>query len=380
MSDRRAAARPRPVADAPVAELTAAAPELSKRWLMALIASADLGDAARLPVAELAREAPALIVALVRSLASDADLASLAPHGEAAALAARAGRLGGARDPGEAVRAVEALRVVLWDALLDELRGAGPAQVGELAARLGHATAEVAAAAAGAGPAEAPNSAALPADAAWSPSPGFSPPAADGPPPMGDLAADRALSDLRPGDPDVADPVIPFAAPPTIPGPRAAIGNVPDEGPAAWIGSIGRRLERFAEDRRPFAAMLIEIADIDRLRHALEAGDLSTIVGAVETALSGELRPADVLTREGPGRYWLVTPETDAEGARLLAERLARAVHAGAEHRGAPLQVAIGMAVCPDDGHEAAALAARADVGVYAARAAGRATAPADVS
>jgi predicted signal transduction protein with EAL and GGDEF domain len=40
--------------------------------------------------------------------------------------------------------------------------------------------------------------------------------------------------------------------------------------------------------------------------------------------------------------------------------------------------VAIGFAVCPDDGNEPAALAARADVGVYAARAAGRATAPAD--
>jgi diguanylate cyclase (GGDEF)-like protein len=184
---------------------------------------------------------------------------------------------------------------------------------------------------------------------------------------------------LRPRDPDAADLVIPFAAPPTIPGPRAAISDVPDEGPAAWIESIGRRLERFAEDRMPFAVLLIEIADIDRLRHAVEVGDLAAVVAAVERALSGELRPADVLTREGPGRYWLVTPETDADGSRLLAERLARAVHAGAEHRGAPLQVAIGMAVCPDDGHEAPALAARADVGVYAARAAGRPTAPLDV-
>ena len=171
--------------------------------------------------------------------------------------------------------------------------------------------------------------------------------------------------------------MIPFATTP-IPGPRVAIGDVLDEGPAAWIGSIGRRLERFAEDGMPFGVLLIEVADIDRLRHATEPGELAAVVGAVERALSGELRPADVLTREGPGRYWLVTPETDQDGARMLAERLARAVHAGAEHRGVPLQVAIGMAVCPADGQEAAALAARADVGVYAARAAGQATAPAD--
>ena len=161
MSDRRAAARPRPVADAPVAELIAAAPELSKRWLMALIASADLEEAARLPIAELAADAPALIEVLVRSLASDADLARLGPHGEAVALAARAGLLGGARDPGEAVRAVEALRVVLWDALIDALRDAGAAQVGDLAARLGHATSEVAAAAAARQAAVAPPLAAV---------------------------------------------------------------------------------------------------------------------------------------------------------------------------------------------------------------------------
>jgi len=47
-------------------------------------------------------------------------------------------------------------------------------------------------------------------------------------------------------------------------------------------------------------------------------------------------------------------------------------VASGASHRGVPLAVTIGSAVCPDDGTDAAALAARADVGLYAARAAGR--------
>jgi GGDEF domain-containing protein len=151
-----------------------------------------------------------------------------------------------------------------------------------------------------------------------------------------------------------------------------------EEGPAAWIGSIGRRLERHAEDGLPFAVLLIEVPDIDRLAQAESAEELTRLIVSVERALSEELRPADVLTRETRGRYWLVSPETDGSGARTLAERLARTVRLSASHRGVGLEVAIGVAVCPQDGGEAARLAAHADVGVYAARAAGQSIAPAD--
>lgn len=380
MSEPRATA-PRPVADAPVEELQAAAPELAKRWLMALIATHDLAHAPRLPVGALADEAPALIAGLLRSLSSDAALEQLL-RGADAETARRAGTIAGARDAPDAVRAVEALREVLWDALIDALREARPAQVADLAARLGHAAAQVAALAAGAAPTGAT---AAPAPAAGAPAaPTAPPPAPAAPPAPAPAGTGPGVGEPTLGGPEPSTAgrreatVVPFAAPATLPG-HSEITDTPDEGPAAWIGSIGRRLERFAEDRRPFAVLLIEIADIDRLRSAIDAAPLSELVAAVERALGAELRPADVLTREGPGRYWLVTPETDHTGAAMLAERLAEAVRAGAEHRGVPLNVAVGTAVCPDDDEEAAGLAARADVGVYAARAAGRATAPVGV-
>jgi GGDEF domain-containing protein len=150
------------------------------------------------------------------------------------------------------------------------------------------------------------------------------------------------------------------------------------EEPAAWIASIARRLERHREDRLPFAVLLVEIVDFDRLAQAEPQGELARLTDHVERAISAELRPADLLTREAVGRYWLVTPETDTLGARNLAERLARTVRLSARHRGVPLELAIGIAVCPEDGRDASALAAHADVGVYAARAAGRPVAPAD--
>jgi GGDEF domain-containing protein len=150
------------------------------------------------------------------------------------------------------------------------------------------------------------------------------------------------------------------------------------QGPSAWISAIGRRLERHREDRLPFAVLLVEILGIERLAHSEAPAELARLIDHAERAIGAELRPADLLTREALGRYWLVTPETDTAGARQLAERLARTVRLAARHRGVPLELAIGIAVCPDDGREASALAAHADVGVYAARAAGRPVAPTD--
>jgi GGDEF domain-containing protein len=144
------------------------------------------------------------------------------------------------------------------------------------------------------------------------------------------------------------------------------------EGPAAWIDSIGRRLERHERDGAPFAVLLVELVDLERLRHAEPAEELARLIDQVEDALARVLRPADSLTRERPGRYWLLAPQTDGQGGRALVERIARAVRSAASHRGTPLEVAVGVAVCPEDGCRASELAAHADVGLYAARAAGR--------
>ncbi len=99
---------------------------------------------------------------------------------------------------------------------------------------------------------------------------------------------------------------------------------------------------------------------------------MSRLSSGVQGALARELRPEDSLTCERPGRYWLLTPQTDGVAARRLAEQLASAARSSASRRGTPLEVAVGIAVCPEDGRQASELAAHADVDLYAARAAGR--------
>jgi GGDEF domain-containing protein len=145
-----------------------------------------------------------------------------------------------------------------------------------------------------------------------------------------------------------------------------------EQAPPAWIASIARLLERYARDRAPFAVLLVELVDVERLRHAELPGEVSRLTGLVEAALSAQLRPSDSLTRESPGRYWLLAPETDSGAATALVERMASAVRAAASHRGASLEIAVGIAVCPLDGSQAAALAAHADIALYSARAAGK--------
>lgn len=145
-----------------------------------------------------------------------------------------------------------------------------------------------------------------------------------------------------------------------------------EEGPAAWISSVGRMLARHSHDHLPFAVLLVEMVDVAHLERSETPHDLHGIVAQVESALGRGMRDSDELTRETIGRYWLLAPDTNGTGARMLAERLARLVRGSATHRGVPMEVAIGIAVCPQDGTEAPTLAARADLGVYAARATGR--------
>jgi hypothetical protein len=150
------------------------------------------------------------------------------------------------------------------------------------------------------------------------------------------------------------------------------------EGPAAWIRSIGRELERFAADGRPFAVLLVELVELEPLTRGEPPEALLRLGAQVQRTLESELwtmtgRSAGSLMREAPGRFWLIAPAIGPLRVGALAEQLAGAVRRSVSHRGRPVEVAVGTALCPDDGLEAAALAAHADVALYAARADGSA-------
>ncbi len=421
--------RARAVADLPCDAVLARADELARRWASALILARPLEAIGQLPLQELARDAPILCAQVLRAVQSDVELERLSGRGaptgrEQSAAARRLAAITGAQDPAALVDAVEALRGVLWEALIAQLTEPSARQVGDIADRLSHvcAVALVTALETSAPPAAAERAAGAPAapavvdvaapvtrESPRAPSPAGEAvivddhpreSAAAGAPREGAAAGEGAAEGAphegspreRPLSWDESPPIPPRASqarlgslswdepPATVSGAPQAEIEIRDErgeeGPAAWIGSIGAQLERFERDALPFAVLLVELVDIERLRRRESPEELLRLAERMEHALAAEVGASPgSLTRERPGRCWLLAPGTDRAGAERLAERLVRAVAAGASHRGTAVAVAVGTALCPEDGTEAAALAAHADVGLYAARSAARAPA-----
>lgn len=420
--------RPRPVADAPAL----AGGDLAKAWLVELVAIAPLERAAVLPGPRFAEDAPRLCEAVAAALGSEAAFDDLEPGGPLAPVAAAAADLAGARDALEAVTALEALRATLWAAAVAALDRPTPATIADLADRLAAivstltaATLEYGGPTTGVRPddrgllaavlrgrepeaTEEPTSAAAPADRRVAAPSGGSrtadPAGGSGAAPArADDSREAAARDEDPIAVSAHEPVAPDDALAASPAPAAAEDEPPLAIPpgdlsvsrlyglagdergsriedatefsarrlAPWTAAIERRLIRHREDRRPFAVLCVELVDVDRLVAADRDGDVTEVLEAAEAAMCAQLRPADALVRERPGRYWLTTPETDTPEARVLAHRIVAGVAAAPAHRGVPLQAAIGLAACPADGTDAGELENRAEEGVFAARAAG---------
>jgi GGDEF domain-containing protein len=350
--------------------------ELAKRWVLALIRERPLAAIADVPFQAFAALAPDICSRTIGAVRSDDELQALLTDpstGDAPsrAYARRLADLCGAPDAGEVVRAVEALRGVLWEALAGQLAGAPQRLLAEVGDRLAYVCSAALAVAvdtpsgsADTGSWQHASRVAVREHAALA---------------VGAWSASSAPATIV--DEFAVDTVAGEAATSPQPLPREEQIEIRDQrgdgGPAAWIGSIGAQLQRFDRDAQPFAVLLVELAEIERLRRDRPAALLARAGERMELALAAQLEPATAsITRERPGRCWLVVPHTDRAAALSLAERLAGAVaSAGADHR-KPAPVAIGTAVCPEDGRNAAALAAHADVGLYAARANLRAAGP----
>ena len=373
---------PRALAELPLQAALARTPQLAGVWVLALIRSRGLEEIELVPLGELATGAPALCEQLIRAVHSDAALERLG--------AEQVWALSGARNAAEAVQALGLLREILSEELLRELAAPSPRQAADLCERVAHVCAVVLEAALG----------------ERTHAPALSPQA-----PLQDEGAGRA-QDVTAGTGTGAGALreagralivdelesavsSPASAEPGGEAPAPAAGDEADSiairdergerAAVAWLAAIARQLERYEADRLPFAVLLVELREIERLRLETSPAELAALGAELERVLAAELygtggsgepmsrgRPpwTGALTPQRPGRCWLHAPGTDRRGARALADRLVRAVLAGVSHRGRPLEAIVGIAVCPQDGRQAAALAAHADIDLHAARAA----------
>jgi diguanylate cyclase (GGDEF)-like protein len=117
----------------------------------------------------------------------------------------------------------------------------------------------------------------------------------------------------------------------------------------------------------------VAMVDIDLFKkvndaHGHAAGD--QVLAGVGRSLVAQLRTNDLVSRFGGEEFLVILPETNPEGALLVAERLRSAVAALA-NLPVTVTVSVGLASCCQDEH-ADELVARADRALYQAKERGR--------
>lgn len=140
---------------------------------------------------------------------------------------------------------------------------------------------------------------------------------------------------------------------------------------------LAQEVERSIRFRRPLSVALIDVDFFksinDRFGHQRGDAVLIELAHRVVRAVRGQV---DTLARLGGEEFVLILPETAAEGARIVCQKILESVSAepfGTEgEEGAAITVSIGCATFPQHGTTPQTLLRSADFAMYEAKARGR--------
>jgi diguanylate cyclase (GGDEF)-like protein len=126
---------------------------------------------------------------------------------------------------------------------------------------------------------------------------------------------------------------------------------------------------------RPASMLMIDSDDLKSVndQNGHEAGN--RLLKMVAKCIESELRHTDVLARYGGDEFIVLLPETTAERAIEVAQRIRQTVSASPllfEGKRIETSVSIGLACYPEDGRSIDAIQARADRAMYLAKEQGR--------
>lgn len=310
----RRASDPDPL-PAPLAALQESRAGVAKAWLVRAIEAMPLDEVERLPVGRIAQDLPALVADVVRAVAAER-----LPAGERTALLDRLAALrpqpGRALAPAALARDLGALQEAMLRSLERQAPALDAAESIALASRL----------------------AAL----------------------FGDLQADAAERTERSGAGAPIDDL--------LTGPDRLTGV---HGQAFLREHLQHLIAMQKRYDQPFAVLLVDVEGLKRINqaHGDHAGD-QTLVG-VASAVERTVRTADTTARLEEDEFCVLLPNQTAGRARTVALRLADAVEQVRDPAGAGLQIAIGVAACPQHAATADELLEKADSALFRAKAAG---------
>ena len=135
---------------------------------------------------------------------------------------------------------------------------------------------------------------------------------------------------------------------------------------------IAAELQRARRTGRPFSVLVADIDHFklvnDRVGHS--GGDV--VLRRIAELLRSGKRQVDSAARLGGEEFVLLAPDTDADGAYVLAERLRERVRDTFAADAQPITLSVGIATFPGDAGDAGELLRAADDALYAAKRAGR--------
>lgn len=140
----------------------------------------------------------------------------------------------------------------------------------------------------------------------------------------------------------------------------------------AWLETVERE---FARSKREGHSMAVLMLDIDHFKiindsHGHPAGD--EVLRGVAEVVRETLRMHDVPGRYGGEEFGVLLPACDGPGAELIAERIRARIEWASFAGSLKVTASVGCAAMQENDLFPAALIARADRALYAAKAAGR--------
>jgi diguanylate cyclase (GGDEF)-like protein len=136
--------------------------------------------------------------------------------------------------------------------------------------------------------------------------------------------------------------------------------------------AVAQELKRAERFDRPVALLMVDVdylRDINTARGHL-AGDRA--LASVASALRDSTREYDVVARFGGDEFCVLLPETDIEGAMIVAERMRARVEEVTRAEDVPVTISIGVVSHQGGGPSVEGLILAADTAAYQAKASGR--------